>query len=219
MGVRHDDSSQDRRVRVQGRPVDSFPRLVPEAERGTVRRITVVGEDILRRRCREVTEFGTPELARLVDDMFATNRVAEGAGLAANQVGVDLRLFVWDITDDWGVRHVGHIANPVLDEIPAEHRRLVDESEGCLSVPGPYRVVPRPDRAVVRGRDKDGEPLVIEGRGYFARCLQHETDHLHGRLYLDRLAQRERKAALREMAEAKDEVFARRAERAARLGT
>src|SRR5690606_15399632 len=136
------------------------------------------------------------------------------AGLAANQVGVDLRLFVWDITDDWGVRHVGHIANPVLDEIPADHRRLVDESEGCLSVPGPYRVVPRPDRAVVRGRDKDGEPLVIEGRGYFARCLQHETDHLHGRLYLDRLAQRERKAALREMAEAKDEVFARRAERA-----
>ncbi|MDX2671574.1 peptide deformylase [Streptomyces sp. NRRL_ISP-5395] len=218
MGVRHDDSSQDRRVRVQGRPVDFFPRFVPEAERGTVRRITVVGEDILRRRCREVTEFGTPELARLVDDMFATNRVAEGAGLAANQVGVDLRLFVWDITDDWGVRHVGHIANPVLDEIPAEHRRLVDESEGCLSVPGPYRVVPRPDRAVVRGRDKDGEPLVIEGRGYFARCLQHETDHLHGRLYLDRLAQRERKAALREMAEAKDEVFARRAERAARLG-
>ncbi|MEV7909619.1 peptide deformylase [Streptomyces griseus] len=218
MGVRHDDSSQDRRVRVQGRPVDSFPRFVPEAERGTVRRITVVGEDILRRRCREVTEFGTPELARLVDDMFATNRVAEGAGLAANQIGVDLRLFVWDITDDWGVRHVGHIANPVLDEIPAEHRRLVDESEGCLSVPGPYRVVPRPDRAVVRGRDKDGEPLVIEGRGYFARCLQHETDHLHGRLYLDRLAQRERKAALREMAEAKDGVFARRAERAARLG-
>ncbi|GHF53937.1 peptide deformylase 3 [Streptomyces griseus] len=205
-------------MRVQGRPVDFFPRFVPEAERGTVRRITVVGEDILRRRCREVTEFGTPELARLVDDMFATNRVAEGAGLAANQVGVDLRLFVWDITDDWGVRHVGHIANPVLDEIPAEHRRLVDESEGCLSVPGPYRVVPRPDRAVVRGRDKDGEPLVIEGRGYFARCLQHETDHLHGRLYLDRLAQRERKAALREMAEAKDEVFARRAERAARLG-
>ncbi|MFF0505406.1 peptide deformylase [Streptomyces fimicarius] len=218
MGVRHADSSQDRRVRVQGRPVDSFLRFVPEAERGTVRRITVVGEDILRRRCREVTEFGTPELARLVDDMFATNRVAEGAGLAANQVGVDLQLFVWDITDDWGVRHVGHIANPVLDEIPAEHRRLVDESEGCLSVPGPYRVVPRPDRAVVRGRDKDGEPLTIEGRGYFARCLQHETDHLHGRLYLDRLAQRERKAALREMAEAKDEVFARRAERAARLG-
>ncbi|EFE78616.1 peptide deformylase [Streptomyces filamentosus] len=218
MTGRLEDSSQDRRVRVQGRPVDSCPEDGPEVERGAVHRITVVGEDVLRRRCQEVTAFGTPELSRLVDDMFATNRVARGAGLAANQIGVDLQVFVWDITDDWGVRHVGHIVNPVLDEIPAEHRRLVDESEGCLSVPGPYRVVSRPDRAVVRGRDMDGAPLVIEGLGYFARCLQHETDHLHGRLYLDRLTRRERQAALREMAEAKDEVFARRAERAARLG-
>ncbi|MFJ5800832.1 peptide deformylase [Streptomyces decoyicus] len=218
MTVGFGDTSQDRRVRVLGHPVASYPRLAPEVERGSVRRITVVGEEILRRRCREVTQFGTPELSRLVDDMFATNQVAEGAGLAANQVGVDLQLFVWDITDDWGVRHVGHIANPVLAEVPAEQRRLVEEPEGCLSVPGPYRVVPRLDRAVVRGRDKNGEPLVIEGRGYFARCLQHETDHLHGRLYLDRLAQRERKAALREMAESKEEKFARRAALAKKLG-
>ncbi|KOV72895.1 peptide deformylase [Streptomyces sp. AS58] len=212
------DTAQDRRVRVQGEPVNSFPRLAPEAERGEVRRITVVGEEILHRRCREVTEFGSAELAKLIDDMFATNQVAEGAGLAANQVDVDLQLFVWDITDDWGVRHVGHIANPVLDEVPAEHRRLVEEPEGCLSVPGPYRVVPRLDRAVVRGRDKDGDPLVIEGRGYFARCLQHETDHLRGHLYVDRLAQRERKAALREMRDTQDEVFARRAAVARQLG-
>jgi peptide deformylase len=103
--------------------------------------------------------------------------------------------------------------------MPAEQRRLVEESEGCLSVPGAYQVVPRLDRAVVRGRDKDGKPLVIEGRGYFARCLQHESDHLHGRLYLDRLARRERQAALREMAASQDEVFARRAALARRLGT
>ncbi|MDP9953043.1 MULTISPECIES: peptide deformylase [Streptomyces] len=218
MAVRFDSSSQDRRTRVQGRPVDSYPQVVPEAERGAVHRITVVGEDVLRRRCEEVTAFGTPELARLVDDMFATNRVAGGAGLAANQIGEGLRVFVWDITDDWGVRHVGHVVNPVLDEIPAEQRRLVEESEGCLSVPGPYRVVSRPDRAVVRGRDRTGEPLVIEGRGYFARCLQHETDHLNGCLYLDRLARRERRTALSEMAEAREAVFARRAERAAELG-
>ncbi|MET7296737.1 peptide deformylase [Streptomyces griseoloalbus] len=203
---------------MQGNPVESYPRLAPEAERGAVRRITVVGEEILHRRCREVTEFGTAELARLIDDMFATNQVAEGAGLAANQVDVDLQLFVWDITDEWGVRHVGHIANPVLEEVPADDRRLMEEPEGCLSVPGPYRVVPRLDRAVVRGRDKDGNPLVIEGRGYFARCLQHETDHLHGHLYLDRLAQRERKAALREMRDSQDRVFARRAAVAKRLG-
>lgn len=218
MTGRFDNTAQDRRVRVLGEPVDSYPRLAPEVERGSVRRITVVGEEILRRRCLEVTRFGTPELSQLIDDMFATNQVAEGAGLAANQIDVDLQLFVWDITDEWGVRHVGHIANPVLAEVPAGERRLVEESEGCLSVPGPYRMVPRLDRAVVRGRDRDGEPLVIEGRGYFARCLQHETDHLHGHLYLDRLAQRERKAALREMAASKDEMFARRAALAEKLG-
>ena len=71
------------------------------------------------------------------------------------------------------MRDVGHIATPVLDEVPTEQRRLVEESEGCLSVPGPYWVVPRLDRAVVRGRDENGKPLVIESRGYFARCLQH----------------------------------------------
>ncbi|MFD8685786.1 peptide deformylase [Streptomyces sp. NPDC059651] len=218
MAVRFDNTGQDRRVRVMGEPVASYPRLAPETERGAVRRITVVGEEILRRRCREVTRFGTPELSRLIDDMFATNQVAEGAGLAANQVDVDLRLFVWDITDEWGVRHVGHIANPVLLEIPAGERRLIEETEGCLSVPGPYRVVPRLDRAVVRGRDRNGAPLEIEGRGYFARCLQHETDHLRGQLYLDRLALRERKTALREMAAAKDEMFARRAAAAEKLG-
>jgi peptide deformylase len=219
MAVRFGGASQDRRVRVQGEPVDSYPRLAPEVGRGTVRRITVVGEDVLRRRCRAVTQFGSPELSRLIDDMFATNQVAEGAGLAANQIDVDLQVFVWDITDEWGVRHVGHLVNPVLDEMPAAQRRLVEESEGCLSVPGAYQVVPRLDRAVVRGRDKDGKPLVIEGRGYFARCLQHESDHLHGRLYLDRLARRERQAALREMAASQDEVFARRAALARRLGT
>ncbi|MFI7364546.1 peptide deformylase [Streptomyces sp. NPDC050149] len=218
MAVRFDHTAQDRRVRLLGEPVDAYPRVAPEAARGSVRRITVVGEEILRRPCQEVTRFGTPELSRLIDDMFATNQVAEGAGLAANQVDVDLQLFVWDITDEWGVRHVGHIANPVLVEVPAGQRRLIEESEGCLSVPGPYRMVPRLDRAVVRGRDRNGEPLVIEGRGYFARCLQHETDHLRGRLYLDRLAQRERKAALREMAASKDELFARRAALAEKLG-
>ncbi|WP_326734192.1 peptide deformylase [Streptomyces sp. NBC_01022] len=218
MTVRFDNTAQDRRVRVLGEPVESYPRLAPEVQRGSVRRITVVGEEILRRRCLEVTRFGTPELSQLIDDMFATNQVAEGAGLAANQVDVDLQLFVWDITDEWGVRHVGHIANPVLIEVPAGERRLVEESEGCLSVPGPYRMVPRLDRAVVGGRDKDGAPLVIEGRGYFARCLQHETDHLRGQLYLDRLAQRERRAALREMAASKDEMFARRAAVAEKLG-
>ncbi|QLH22912.1 peptide deformylase [Streptomyces sp. Rer75] len=186
-------------------------------ERGSVRRITVVGEEVLSRPCQEVTAFGTPELSALIDDMFLTMYVADGAGLAANQVGVDLRLFVYDCPDETGARHVGHILNPVLDLPDPGDRRLVDDIEGCLSVPGAAMTVPRTDRAVVRGFDKDGNPLVIEGQGYFARCLQHETDHLMGHTYLDRLSQRDRKDALRQMDERREDVFARRALKAAAL--
>ncbi|OEV08890.1 peptide deformylase [Streptomyces nanshensis] len=218
MSVRHErPRSVDRRVRVQGRPVNSYPSLPPEAGRGTVRRVTVVGEEVLSRACREVAEFGTPELSGLIDDLFLTMYVADGAGLAANQVGVDLQLFVYDCPDDDGIRHVGHIVNPVLDLPDPGSRRLVDDFEGCLSVPGAAMAVPRTDRAAVRGFDKDGEPLVIEGTGYFARCLQHETDHLIGHTYLDRLSKRDRKDALRQMQERREDVFAQREIKAARL--
>ncbi|MEU6232785.1 peptide deformylase [Kitasatospora sp. NPDC047058] len=204
---------------LQGAPVDGYPEVPPQALRGEVRRITVVGEEVLHRWCRAVSEeeFGTPGLARLVDDMFAAMWVAEGAGLAANQIGVDLQVFVWDCLDEDGVRHVGHILNPELDDLPADARRLAEAEEGCLSVPGPHMELARPDRAVVRGRDLDGRPLVVEGRGYFARCLQHETDHLHGGLYLDRLSTRARRTALRRMEDRKEQVFAQRAARAERL--
>ncbi|MFF2537866.1 peptide deformylase [Streptomyces cyaneofuscatus] len=218
MSVRHEQSRPvDRRVRVQGRPVDTYPALPPEVEQGSVRRITVVGEEILSRSCQEVTEFGSPELSSLINDMFLTMHVADGAGLAANQVDVDLRLFVYDCPDDYGIRHVGHIINPVLDLPDPGSRRLLDDFEGCLSVPGAGMAVPRTDRAVVRGFDKDGNPLVIEGTGYFARCLQHETDHLFGHTYLDRLSKRDRKEALQQMAEHREDVFARRARKAAGL--
>jgi peptide deformylase len=203
-------------VFVQGRPVESYPPLAPEARRGSVRRITEVGEEVLHKPCRDVTEFG-PDLAALIDDMFLTMYVAEGAGLAANQVGVDLRLFVYDCPDDDGVRHVGHVVNPVLDSLDPAGRRLLDEVEGCLSVPGAVVGVPRPDRAVVRGYDKEGRPLTIEGTGYFARCLQHETDHCYGHVYLDRLSRRERKEALRQVLDHREEVFARRETRTAQL--
>ncbi|MFG2888379.1 peptide deformylase [Streptomyces sp. NPDC048248] len=218
MSVHHEPPRPvDRRVRVQGRPVDTCPTLPPEAQRGSVRRVTVVGEEVLSRPCREVTAFGTPELSALIDDMFLTMYVADGAGLAANQVGVDLRLFVYDCPDDSGVRHVGHLINPVLDLPDPGTRRLVDDFEGCLSVPGATMAVPRTDRAVVRGVDKDGNPLIIEGMGYFARCLQHETDHLAGHTYLDRLSKRDRKEALRQMEDRREDVFARRATKAAGL--
>ena len=213
----HSSARVDRRVRVQGQPVDSYPALPPEAARGSVLRITEVGEEILGRRCQEVTGFGSPGLSRLIDDMFLTMRIAEGAGLAANQVDVDLRLFVYDCMDEYGVRHVGHLVNPVLDEPDLATRELVEDAEGCLSVPGADMDVPRTARTVARGFDKDGNPLVIEGRGYFARCLQHETDHLNGRLYLDRLSKRDRKEALRQTAERREAVFAARAARTAEL--
>ncbi|EXU67588.1 peptide deformylase [Streptomyces sp. DSM 41524] len=169
-------------------------------ERGTARPITVYGNPVLHKECRDVTVFDE-ELARLVDDMFASQRAAEGVGLAANQIGVDLKVFVYDCMDDEGVRHVGVVCNPVLEELPADRRVLDDSNEGCLSVPTAYAELARPDYAVVRGQDLDGEPIAVRGTGYFARCLQHETDHLYGYLYIDRLSKRDRKDVLKQMAE------------------
>lgn len=204
-------------VRVQGRLVDAYPAVPPEVARGSLRRVTEVGEEVLRRPCREVTDFGSAELSALIDDMFLTMHVAEGAGLAANQVGVDLRLFVFDCLDGRGGRHVGHIANPVLELPESGERRLIEDVEGCLSVPGARAVVPRTAHAVVRGFDKDGAALIIEGDDYFARCLQHETDHLAGTVYLDRLSKQNRKDALRQMEDRREAVLARRAAKAATL--
>ncbi|GAA1152295.1 peptide deformylase [Streptomyces javensis] len=169
-------------------------------ERGTARPITVYGNPVLHKECRDVTVFDE-ELARLVDDMFASQRAAEGVGLAANQIGVDLKVFVYDCMDDEGVRHVGVVCNPVLEELPADRRVLDDSNEGCLSVPTAYAELARPDYAVARGQDLDGEPIAVRGTGYFARCLQHETDHLYGYLYIDRLSKRDRKDVLKQMAE------------------
>jgi peptide deformylase len=220
-------------VMVLGVPVQGYPCPAPEALRGTPRRITVVGEDVLHRRCAEVTELGTPELSALIDDMFASMYAAEGVGLAANQIGVGLRVFVYDCPDDAGVRHVGHIVNPVLgppgedgasgpSHTGADPRAVLgpgidDGGEGCLSVPGPIRDVPRPTWARVSGVDRDGRPLVLEGSGYFARCLAHETDHLDGHLYIERLSRRERAATLAEMETMIEDVMAQRAVRTAEL--
>lgn len=180
---------------------DAEARERAHRERGTARPITVVGNPVLHRESKDVTVFDD-ELAALIDDMFASQRAAEGVGLAANQIGVDLKVFVYDCPDDEDVRHVGAICNPVLEELPADQRHLDDSNEGCLSVPGAYMELARPDYAVVRGQDARGNPIRVHGRGYFARCLQHETDHLFGRLYIDRLSKRERKDVLRQMAEA-----------------
>ncbi|WP_405857416.1 peptide deformylase [Streptomyces sp. NBC_00090] len=179
---------------------DCEARELAHRERGTARPITVVGNPVLHRECRDVTEFDD-KLAALIDDMFASQKAAEGVGLAANQIGVDLKVFVYDCPDDEGVRHTGVVVNPVLDELPADRRVLDESNEGCLSVPTAYAELARPDYAVVRGQDAEGNPIAVQGTGYFARCLQHETDHLYGRLYIDRLSKRDRKDALRQMEE------------------
>ena len=205
-------------VLVQGQPVADDPQLAPEAARGRVREITEIGNPVLHRPCRPVAEFGTAELRALVDDMFRTMYVADGVGLAANQVGVDLRLFVYDCPDDEGVRHVGHLVNPVVEPLPVEQRRLVENGEGCLSVPGATMMLARPDLATVSGFDCDGVPIAVQGTGFFARCLLHETDHLEGHLYVDRLSRRDRDEALAQMERERDQVYRQRAERIAELG-
>ncbi|MCO5996180.1 peptide deformylase [Actinoallomurus rhizosphaericola] len=160
---------------------------------GTVRPIRYMGDPGLRTECDPVRSFDA-DLRRLIDDMFASMYANDGAGLAANQIGVSLQVFVYDCDDDAGRNHVGHVVNPVLVSADGE---TVSDDEGCLSLPGLRFPTPRYDHAVVEGVDMTGAPLRVEGTGYFARCLQHETGHLKGRLYVDTLQGDARKAALR----------------------
>ncbi|MQY05790.1 peptide deformylase [Actinomadura macrotermitis] len=172
---------------------------------GQARPITLVGTPVLHQPCRPVEAFDDA-LAELVDDMFASMYAANGVGLAANQIGVDLRVFVYDCPDEEDVPRKGVVVNPTLVLPEAADRRLDDSDEGCLSVPGPHAPLARPDHAVCHGFDVKGEPVTVHGSGLLARCLQHETDHLEGRLYIDRLSARRRKRVLREMAEAQAEA-------------
>ncbi|UQI44901.1 peptide deformylase [Streptomyces sp. HU2014] len=150
---------------------------------GRVRPLRLLGDQGLATPCEEVTEFDEG-LAELVEDMFATMYAARGVGLAANQIGVPLRVFVYDCPDDEDVRHLGHLVNPRLVTAGGV---TVRGSEGCLSVPGIEAGTERFDEAEVEGFTRDGSPVRVSGTGFFARCLQHECDHLDGGLYLDRL--------------------------------
>ncbi|GIF40216.1 peptide deformylase [Actinoplanes xinjiangensis] len=155
----------------------------------TVRPIRLYGDPVLRTPADEVTDFG-PQLRDLVRDLEDTVREPGRAGVAAPQIGVSLRVFSYNVG---GV--VGHLVNPVLSDLTGEQT----DEEGCLSLPGLGYETVRYDSVVARGFDQHGEPLVIEGTGFLARALQHETDHLDGRLYIDRLTGDVRRQALREM--------------------
>ena len=160
------------------------------------RPITHYGDPVLHRRCADVTVFDQA-LVDLVADMLDSMYAASGVGLAANQIGVDLQVFVYDCPDDESVRHKGHIVNPILRAVPVSAGESTI-SEGCLSIPGPRAELPRSALATVTGFDVGGAPITVSGSGYFARCLQHETDHLNGVLYVDRLPADQRDALLRE---------------------
>ncbi|MEU6279268.1 peptide deformylase [Streptomyces sp. NPDC047028] len=166
--------------------------------RGRVRPLTLLGDPVLRETCREVTDFG-PELADLVEDLFATMYAAPGVGLAAGQIGVPLRVFVYDCPDDEDVRHVGHVVNPRL---VAADGVVLRGPEGCLSLPGLEAGTERYDHAVVEGRTVTGEPVTVHGTGFFARCLQHECDHVEGRLYVDHLTGWRRRRSARQISRA-----------------
>ena len=155
------------------------------------------GDPVMHAPCRPVDTFDD-ELASLVADMVATMYAADGVGLAANQVGLDLRLFVFDCTDDEEVRHCGVVCNPQI-VVPEGRDRVLDESdEGCLSLPGAFAPLARPEFASVTGFDEQGRPVEYSGSGVVARCLQHETDHVNGVVFGDRLSGRIRKKLYKE---------------------
>jgi peptide deformylase len=169
---------------------------------GVARPIVTYGSDpVLHRSCAPVTVFDA-SLRRLVLDMFASMEAADGVGLAANQIGVDARLFVIDCPDAEGEDVVGFVVNPVLTLLPPHEGEPAEEvtEEGCLSVPGPYAELPRAFRARVDGVDLSGDPVTIEATGMAARCLQHEVDHLEGTVYVDLLPAEERERLLAEAA-------------------
>lgn len=155
-----------------------------------VRPIRVLGDPVLRRRAEEVPAVDD-EVRALIADMFDTMRAAEGIGLAAPQVGVSWRVLVADI----GADGPGPLAlvNPVLVEASPERERAW---EGCLSLPGLEAEVERSVRVVVEGLDGEGRPIRLEAEGLLARCLQHEIDHLDGRLILDRVSPLKRRLLL-----------------------
>ena len=141
-------------------------------------RIRTLGDPVLREPAKPVTEFGGP-LRSLCEDMIETMIDAPGVGLAAPQIGLSLRLFVFDD----GESGPTCMANPELLDGVGE----LAEDEGCLSIPGPYHPTPRFARIRCRGQDLEGRPFEMVGEGLLARIFQHETDHLDGMLYIDRL--------------------------------
>ncbi|MHA7189857.1 peptide deformylase [Arthrobacter sp. MDT2-16] len=162
----------------------------------TVHPIVISGEPVLHRRALPVDSFDDG-LRMLIADMFETMDAANGVGLAAPQIGVGLRVFVYGMENDDDVAPRGVLVNPTLvtSKVPGSAPDPDDESEGCLSVPGEAFPLKRAEWARITGFDGDGAAVEFEATGWFARCLQHEYDHLDGKLYVDRLDARQSRKA------------------------
>ena len=157
----------------------------------SIQPIRYFGDPVLTTPASPVTTFDK-ELRKLVKDLTETMQDAPGAGLAAPQIGVPLRVFVWDVDDE-----LGHLVNPSLDL----SEDMQDGEEGCLSFPDLRYNTPRAMRAVAKGFNMFGDPITIEGTEFLARALQHETDHLDGIVFIDRLSEADRKLAMKEIRE------------------
>jgi peptide deformylase len=155
--------------------------------------VRLFGDPVLKSPAAEVTSFDA-ELRRLIRDLTDTLHDERGAGLAAPQLGISLRAFVYHIDDI-----DGHLINPVL-AFPDDEEQ--DGEEGCLSLPGIYVDTVRRQNVVAKGFNQHGDPLQIVGSGYLARCLQHETDHLDGILFIDRMDTARRRVAMKAIREA-----------------
>lgn len=167
---------------------------------GRIRPITRWGTPVMHAKTRPVSDFGE-DLHELVRDMFATMHAAEGVGLAATQVGVDLAVFIYECPDADDVVHRGVVCNPVVELPTGKDRNLDASEEGCLSHPGGYESVARPDKARCTGQDAEGNEVTLEGTGLLARCFQHETDHLNGTVFGDRISSRARRKLDKQVAE------------------
>jgi peptide deformylase len=155
--------------------------------------IRILGDPVLREPSRDVETFDEL-MHRLHQDMLETMYRAPGVGLAAPQIGLSLRFFVYDAERG---DNPGAIANPVLSELEGE----VVEEEGCLSIPGLWYPTARAERVRLDGFDLKGEPVTIRAEGFLARVFQHETDHLNGLLFIDRLSELDRRKAMSELRE------------------
>ena len=154
-----------------------------------IREIRVVPDPVLRTPCDAITTI-TPAVRRLVRDLLDTVDDPGRAGLSANQIGVGLRVFSYNIEG-----RLGYVINPELDQLTGEQYG----DEGCLSVPGLWYKTKRAEHARVQGIDLEGNHITVDGQGIMARMLQHECDHLNGHVYLDRLERQERREAMRHL--------------------